>query len=99
MRHPAIKERGYRHAFQQLRSALFWRYFLHFYGAVLLVVAAVCALVWPSINRVMLLILVSTSLAVCIAVAEQLSRRRAQRELSARGVVPEDWRPPWHELF
>ena len=99
MRHLVLVERERRDAYRRLRGAHFLRYLLRSYGAVVLVLALVCALAWPSVDKVMLLILSSSSLAVCLAVAEQLSRRRALRELSARGVVPDGWRPPLHELL
>jgi urea transporter len=99
MKHPLLAEREHVEAFRRLRNAYFLRYGLRFYAAVLLVIALVCALAWPSIDQVMLLILVSASLAVCIAVAEQLSRRRALRELVSKGLVPEEWRPPSRALL
>ena len=97
MKHPLLVEREHSDAYRRLRGALFLRYATLCYGSVLLVLAVICALAWPSIDGVMLLILVSASLAVCVAVAESVSRRRALRELHARGVIPEGWRPSWHE--
>ena len=97
MKHPLLVERERGYAYRQRRSTYLLRYFIRLYGAILLIIALVCGLAWPSVDRVMLLIIGSTSLAVCLAVAEHLSRRRALRELSAQGVVPDGWRPPWHE--
>jgi hypothetical protein len=99
MTHPLLVEYERRDAYRRLRAAHFLRYSVRSYGAVALVIALVCALVWPSVDKTMLLILSSTSLAVCLAVAEQFSRRRALRELASQGVVPEGWRPSLHELL
>ncbi len=99
MKHPLLVEREHRDAYRRLRHLYYLRYTALLYGAVLSVGAVTCALVWPAVDRVMLLIICSTGLAVCLAVAEQLSRRRALRELSASGVVPKGWRPPLHGLL
>ena len=99
MKHPLLLEREYKDAYRRLRNAYFLRYAVWYYGAVLLFIALVCALVWPFVDRAMLLIACSARLAVCLAAAENYSRRRSVRELSARGVLPEDWRPPGHELL
>jgi hypothetical protein len=97
MKHPLLVEREYQDAYRRLRHAYFLRCAALSYGALVLVIAAVCALVWPAVDRVMLLIVCSTGLTLCLAVADQCSRRRALQELSARGIVPRGWRPPSHE--
>jgi hypothetical protein len=99
MKHPLMLEREHRDAYRRVRQGYFVRYTAFSYGALLLFVALVCALVWPAVNTIMLLIVCSAGLAVCLAVSESLSRRRALRELSEDGVIPGDWRPPEHELL
>jgi len=93
-KHPLLQEREYRNSYCRLRNRLFLLFVTQFYAGFLSLLSVVSLLVWPAVDRMLLLTLCSAGLALCIALAEHFSRRRSLAELVSRGCLPRDWRPP-----
>lgn len=98
-KHPLLEERDYRQAYRGLRNRLFLLLAIRYYAALLAVISLVSLLAWPAVDHVFLLILSSSGLAVCIALAGILSRWRAIEQLSNLGQLPVGWTPPDDEFY
>ena len=98
-KHPLLEEREYRLAYRGLQNRLFLSLAVRYYAALLAVISVVSLLAWPAVDHIFLLILCSSGLAVCIALAGFLSRRRAIEQLSNKGRLPVGWAPPDDEFY